>query len=269
MLLRRAHLPWHLALPQGLSLLPPEWLIEQRDELDSTNSELMRRARAGDTRPTLLVAQHQTAGRGRLGRQWQDRPGDALMFSLGLSLHPVDWSGLSLAVGLSIANSLDPDHHLKLGLKWPNDLWVGPASHPRKLGGILIETAMLTTGVKASRYVVIGVGINLHAPAPQGLSIPAVGWCEWHPQATPESVLSDIVLPLVAHVQRFEREGFAPLQAAYAQRDVLQGQALTLSNGLTGVGAGVDAQGVLQLDTATGRVAVSSDEVSVRVGAMA
>ena len=141
-------------------MLPPDWLIEKRDEIASTNSELMGRARAGDTRPTLLVAKHQTAGRGRLGRQWQDRPGDALMFSLGLPLNPVNWSGLSLAVGLSIANSLDPEHRFKLGLKWPNDLWLGPMSQPRKLGGILIETAVLAGVAHASRYVVVGVGIN-------------------------------------------------------------------------------------------------------------
>jgi BirA family biotin operon repressor/biotin-[acetyl-CoA-carboxylase] ligase len=74
---------------------------------------------------------------------------------------------------------------------------------------------------------------------------------------------------LVAQIQRFEREGFAPLQAAYDQRDVLRGEALVLSNGLTGVGAGVDAQGVLQLDAPAGRVGVASDEVSVRPRALA
>jgi len=204
-----------------------------------------------------------------LGRQWQNRPGEALLFSLGLPLKPANWSGLSLAVGLSIANSLDPDHLFKLGLKWPNDLWLGPMSQPRKLGGILIETALLAGVEQAARYVVVGVGINIQAPPSEGLTMPAVGWAEVQAQASPDSVLSAVLWPLVAHLQRFEREGFAPLQAAYAQRDLLQGQALALSSGLTGVGAGVDAQGVLQLDTATGRVTVSSDEVSVRPGALA
>jgi len=250
-------------------LLPPEWLIEKRTEIASTNSELMQRARAGDARPTLLVAQHQTAGRGRLGRQWHDRPGDALMFSLGLEMSPLSWSGLSLAVGLSIANSLDPQQHWGLGLKWPNDLWLGPLAQARKLGGILIETAVLAGAVQASRYVVIGVGINIHAPQAADLRMPAVGWAEVQADASTDSVLQALLLPLVVSVQRFAREGFAPLQAAYAQRDVLQGQALVLSNGLEGVGAGVDAQGVLQIETAQGRMAVSSDEVSVRLGAWA
>ena len=250
-------------------MLPPEWLIEKRQEIASTNSELMQRARAGDTRPTLLVAQHQTAGRGRMGRQWHDQTGDALMFSLGLTLEPVNWSGLSLAVGLSIANSLDPQQHLGLGLKWPNDLWLGPLPRARKLGGILIETAVLTGSGDTARYVVMGVGINIQTPQVADLRMPAVGWAEVQANASTDSVLHALLLPLVAHVQRFAREGFAPLQAAYAQRDLLLGQALVLSNGVEGVGAGVDAHGVLQLDTAQGRVAVSSDEVSVRLGALA
>jgi len=267
--MRCTQLPWHPFIAQGLNLLPPEWLIEKRDEIASTNSELMQRARAGDTRPTLLVAQHQTAGRGRLGRQWHGRAGDALMFSLGWEMDPLSWSGLSLAVGLSIANSLDPQQTRGLGLKWPNDLWLGPLAQARKLGGILIETVVLSGSAQSARYVVIGVGINIQVPQVADLRMPAAGWAEVQPHASPDSVLNDVLLPLVANVQRFAREGFAPLQAAFAQRDLLHGQALRLSNGLEGFGAGVDAQGVLQIDTTQGRVAVSSDEVSVRLGAVA
>ena len=128
---------------------------------------------------------------------------------------------------------------------------------------------MLAGVAHASRYVVVGVGINIHAPQAVDLRMPAVGWAEVQAGASTDSVLQALLLPLVAHIQRFERDGFAPLQAAYAQRDLLQGQALALSNGVTGVGAGVDAQGVLQLDTATGRVGVASDEVSVRLEATA
>ena len=85
--------------------LLPEFTIEVLPEIDSSNSELMRRARSGQHEATLLVAERQTAGRGRMGRVWQSRPGDSLTFSLGLPLAPKDWSGLSLAVGLSLAES--------------------------------------------------------------------------------------------------------------------------------------------------------------------
>lgn len=135
-------------------------VLEVVDSLDSTNSELMRRARAGIGQPTLLVAQHQTAGRGRLGRQWLSQEhhtgsegsgaaGESLTFSLVLPLTVADWSGLSLAVGLSLASSLHPD----LRLKWPNDIWL----EQRKLAGILIETV----AIGSARLAIVGVGINL------------------------------------------------------------------------------------------------------------
>ena len=188
---------WQSCVP-----LLPALTVEVLKEVDSTNSELMRRARAGQTDPVLLVAESQTAGRGRLGRQWHAQAGDALTFSLGLMLHPADWSGLSLAVGLSVVENLDPQGALRLGLKWPNDIWVRqqdtnqqmfgtlpkPASNTWcKLAGILIETAVpsmpmpktsqhqVTNSQTEQRYCVIGVGINIGKPKAQDVSIPAIG----------------------------------------------------------------------------------------------
>ncbi|MEN9538345.1 MAG: putative bifunctional protein (BirA) : transcriptional regulator (Biotin operon repressor), BirA, partial [Pseudomonadota bacterium] len=112
--------------------------VELLPEIDSTNSELMRRARAGRTEPVLLVTERQTAGRGRLGRQWVSEP-TSLCFSMGLMLAPPSWSGLSLAVGLAVAQGLHGD----VKLKWPNDLYLDTGSQGRKLGGILVETASL------------------------------------------------------------------------------------------------------------------------------
>jgi BirA family biotin operon repressor/biotin-[acetyl-CoA-carboxylase] ligase len=91
------------------------------------------------------VAEHQTRGRGRLGRGWGRSAGASLTFSLSLPLAPRDWSGLSLAVGVALADALEPplDGAVpRIGLKWPNDLWLDrrPGSG-RKLGGVLIETA--------------------------------------------------------------------------------------------------------------------------------
>ena len=111
----------------------PTFTVEVVPSIDSTSSELMRRARDGLVDPVLLVTEEQTAGRGRMGKGWHSRPGQSLTFSLALPLAPADWSGLSLAVGVSLAESLHPD----VRLKWPNDLWL----QERKLGGILVETA--------------------------------------------------------------------------------------------------------------------------------
>ena len=86
------------ALWEALHPLLPGFSVEVLPEIDSTNSELTRRARAGQCDPVLLVAERQNAGRGRLGKPWHSGTGDALTFSLGLPLAPRDWSGLSLAV---------------------------------------------------------------------------------------------------------------------------------------------------------------------------
>lgn len=242
--------------------------VEVLPELDSTNSELMRRARAGRPDPVLLVAEQQTAGRGRMGRPWLSGGGDhaahpvarvgatpSLTFSLGLNLAPADWSGLSLAVGLSVAQSLHPD----IRLKWPNDLWW----HDRKLAGILIETANWGEA-SASRYVVIGVGLNLQTPDGAGLSTAPVGLVELLPGLDAAQALLRIAAPLVQTVQRFEAHGFAPFQKAFNARDALAQLPVTLSDGLQGVAQGVDATGALLVAIAQGVQRVSSAEVSVR-----
>ena len=91
------------ALWEAVVPLLPGFTVEVLRTIDSTNTELMRRARTGQCEPILLVAEQQTAGRGRLGRVWQSDAGASLMLSLGLPLAPKDWSGLSLAVGVSVA----------------------------------------------------------------------------------------------------------------------------------------------------------------------
>lgn len=239
------------AIWEAIAPLLPGFSVEILPEIDSTNTELMRRARAGRLEPVLLVAERQTAGRGRMGRDWSSDTA-ALTFSLGLPLAPRDWSGLSLAVGLSLVQSLHP----RLCLKWPNDVWLDG----RKLAGILIETASFGT----DRYVVIGIGINLVAPHAAGLRTPPAGLRELLPTVQTPDVLEHIAAPLVRAVQRFAEQGFAPLVVAYQERDVLRGQVLICSDGVEGVGQGVDASGALIVHTAQGLRHISSAEVSVR-----
>lgn len=243
------------AIWQQVSPALPGFTVEVLPEIDSTNSELMRRARAGLAEPTLLVAEQQTAGRGRLGRNWHSAPGDSLTFSLGLPLAPVDWSGLSLAVGVAVADALDP----RIRLKWPNDLWVGG----RKLAGILIETAV-AADAGAARYTVVGVGINIATPAGEGYSTPPIGLRELLPDAGPGEALLRIALPLVATLQAFEQFGFGPFRARFAARDVLADRPVRLSDGTEGSAHGVDERGALLVHTAAGMKAVASAEVSVR-----
>jgi BirA family transcriptional regulator, biotin operon repressor / biotin---[acetyl-CoA-carboxylase] ligase len=232
--------------------------------VDSTNSRLMQQARDGLVGPTVLIAQTQTAGRGRLGKAWHTGSHQALTFSLGLPLAPTDWSGLSLVVGLSLAQSLNPE----LRLKWPNDLWW----QQRKVGGILVETANIPE--RPERYVVIGIGLNLETPSPDAW--PAddaqtmahqtpVGLCDvlGH-SVTRGGILSRILPPLVADVLQFEREGFGAFAEAFAQRDALMGLPVSLSDGQQGVACGLNAQGGLQVQTSQGMITVTSSTVSVR-----
>jgi BirA family biotin operon repressor/biotin-[acetyl-CoA-carboxylase] ligase len=232
--------------------LLPDFTVEVLPQVDSTNSELMRRVRAGHYEPTLLVAEQQTAGRGRLGRDWHSDVGASLTFSLALPLAPADWSGLSLAVGVAVAQSLHPD----LQLKWPNDVWL----QGRKLGGILIETA----GQGDQRVAVIGIGLNVAPRDANGLSTAPAWLQEVLPDVDAGVALLRIAAPLVQALKAFELAGFAPFQPQFAQRDLLLDRAITLSNGTVGMARGVDALGGLRVQTPEGMQTVTSAEVSVR-----
>jgi BirA family biotin operon repressor/biotin-[acetyl-CoA-carboxylase] ligase len=216
----------------------------------------------------LLVAETQTAGRGRLGRPWHGEVGHALTFSVGLMLQPADWSGLSLAVGLALADALDPDGQWGLRLKWPNDLCWLSAGTVRKLGGILIETQMGAANAEtpARRWCVVGVGLNLRTPDIQSPGLAPVGWSEVTGEAAPHGpdILQACTAALVPALRAFELHGFAPLAERFAKRDALLGQAVVLSDGRQGTAMGVDAQGALKVQTAQGLQAVHSAEVSVR-----
>jgi BirA family transcriptional regulator, biotin operon repressor / biotin---[acetyl-CoA-carboxylase] ligase len=301
----------------------PGVVVEALARCDSTNSELLRRARtiAGRRRdevaPTLLVAEHQTRGRGRRNRPWLSAPGASLTFSLALPLAPADWSGLSLAVGVALAEALDPldppdplattpRSAPRIGLKWPNDLWLWEgAGRGRKLGGILIETV----AVGAHRIAVVGVGLNVRpladrsaevpadvmggasvdmvadatavgAPGPttareasaQGLSQGLASLSELDPAATAPATLARVAPPLAAALLAFAREGLAPVQAAYARRDVLAGRAVHTLHAddrpaLAGTADGIDADGALRLRRPQGVEHIASGEVSVRLPA--
>ena len=268
------------AIWEAVAPLLPGFTVEVLPSIDSTNTELMRRARAGRCEPLLLVAEQQTAGRGRLGRDWHSGAAvDSLTFSLGLPLAPVEWSGLSLAVGVSVAESLQPmlpaatSATPRVGLKWPNDLWLGGAGGERKLGGILVETASFlaprqpglgAVPAAAARYVVVGVGLNVLARAGAGLSMPAGSLQEIDVGLDAPTALARIVAPLVAMLQSFEAYGFEPMQPRFAVRDVLQDRLVTLSDGRSGTAHGVGPDGALRVHTAQGMQSITSSDVSVR-----
>lgn len=261
------------ALWLDLEPLRPGLSVEVAAECDSTSTRLLERARAGDSSPCLLVAQQQTAGRGRLGRRWRSALGDSLTFTLGLPFAPPRWDGLSLAVGVALAEALHP----ALRLKWPNDLWL-PAqgdAPDRKLGGVLIETQALAQAARArERYLAVGIGINIHAaPAEPGDAYASAGLAELDAKIDAPAALARVARPLLETLAVFETQGFdATLQSRYAARDALRGRRVSLHGSLhgadsaQGIAAGVDADGALLVHTGpqgdTRRI--MSGDVSVR-----
>ena len=278
---------------QQLEPLLPGLSVEVVAQTASTNTSLLERARvarepeddnafvqvrrsvesaafgrrAADIQPCLLVAEHQTAGRGRLGRTWRSVPGASLTFSLALPMRMADWSGLSLAVGVALADALEPDPPAqpRIGLKWPNDLWLmdGPGIGC-KLGGILIETV----AAGAQRLAVVGVGLNvLPLEQPEGTTTDFGCLQEFDTALSAPALLERVALPLVRGLKLFESEGFRAFAERFAARDLLFGQAVrtTLAEVPEGVAQGVSDQGALLVNTATGPKHISSGEVSVRL----
>ena len=281
------------ALQQRLRALEPDLLVEVVASIGSTNSALLEQATSarrsavvasgpGAFQTRLLVAEQQTQGRGRQGRIWHALPGASLTFSLALALKPQDWSGLSLAVGVALADALEPTVETPgqaatpgdprpghIGLKWPNDLWLRDDAAPmggRKLGGVLIETAPWGVG-HGPRVCIIGVGLNVWPQTVEGASSGTACVQELQSAATAPAVLARVAMPLLDGVRRFEREGFAGVLARFARRDLLNGQAVTTTSATLpeGTACGVDATGALVVQGPDGRRhGVVSGEISVR-----
>jgi BirA family biotin operon repressor/biotin-[acetyl-CoA-carboxylase] ligase len=272
-------MPGNDARKEALSSRDAPIAIERVATTASTNDDLLERVRAaaaaGETSfaPCLLVADAQTAGRGRNGRQWHSRPGHSLTFSLAWQPRRSDLGGLSLAVGAAIADALDPprDEAPRIGLKWPNDLWLvdrdaSRRGEGRKLAGILIETAPLGAG----RVAVIGVGVNVVAHAVAEAASGLASLDEVDRAATPESTLARIAPVLDAALARFDVAGFAGFADRFAARDVLRGRGVVAAGGnVAGVAAGIGSDGALLVDTGEGIVAVTSGEWRLRIAAEA
>ena len=243
-------------------------------QVDSSNSRLLEVIRSSAEprqAPLLLVAEHQSSGRGRQGRRWASQHGASLTFSLGWPLQAHDLSGLSLAVGVALADALDPrgGSAPRIGLKWPNDLWLldgAPASGRtggapgRKLGGILIET--LHRGAQC--FAVIGIGLNIR---PVEVDEPSSGVAclqEVDPGLDAPRALQRVAPPLVRALREFEATGFAAFVARYRDRDLLFGRDVRAGT-LNGVADGVAANGALRLRRPEGMQIIVSGEVSVRL----
>ncbi|THF61253.1 biotin--[acetyl-CoA-carboxylase] ligase [Pseudothauera rhizosphaerae] len=239
------------------------------DECGSTNSELVDHPPPDDGRIHVLLAERQTAGRGRRGRQWQSWPGAGLTFSALWRFAPGSPvpAGLSLVAGLALARTLEKLGVEGVQLKWPNDVLV----HGAKLAGILVE---LLPGRGRTPAAVIGIGINLRLPAEAHIpDQPAVTDLASHCANPPErNTLAGLLLAeLHGLFELYATAGFTALRGAWQQRNAFADLPVRISaeNGdIFGQCAGVDEDGALLIRTEDGLTTrILSGEVSLRVAA--
>jgi BirA family transcriptional regulator, biotin operon repressor / biotin---[acetyl-CoA-carboxylase] ligase len=243
-------------------------------QLESTNSTLFARGDLPSGRLDVLLAEVQSAGRGRRGRSWLATPGGALCMSLGWSFGqmPRDLGSLSLIIGVCALQALR-EHipaavlaRTPLQLKWPNDL----ICDGRKLGGILID---LRAEAGGPSYVVIGIGINAALGETARTRINASGTepCDLASlEVSPlqrNSVVASLIECLLRGITVFEREGLKPLREEWQNADALRGRGVnvtTVQDTARGIARGIDMDGALLLETPNGLVRFVSGEVSVR-----
>ena len=243
--------------------------LEVVDQIDSTSSELLRRASRREIHGVAIAAEWQTAGRGRRGRTWTAVAGGSLTFSLGWRFEQGAGflAGLSLAVGVAVVRALEAEGFRGIALKWPNDL----VYRHLKVGGILIEVNGDALGPSTT---VVGVGLNVRLPAAVRKDIPVpvtdlASMLGRGGKSVDRNVLfASLVAELAAVLERYSREGFAPFAAEWQHRHAYQGKAVTLllPDGATVAGkvAGVDASGALVLADGPRRARFLSGEISLR-----
>lgn len=253
------------AVAKRLGALEVHW------ELDSTSSELQRRGAAAPDL-SMVLAETQSAGRGRRGRRWLSPPGLNLYLSC-LKRFDTGFaalSGLSLALGVIVLRTLESLGIDGAGLKWPNDvLAAAPGQAPGKLAGILVELSGEYQGPCAA---VIGIGLNLRLTDAlrEQAGQPACDMATLAGGTPPDRnrVAAALIAALAEGLHQFEREGFAAFVDEYARHDLLRDRALRLSGAggeRDGVGAGVDGRGALLLRLPHGELQrVDSADVTVR-----
>ena len=232
--------------------------------VESTNDLMHGRARSIDIDGTVVLAEVQTAGRGRRGRRWETPFGKNIAMSLGVGLDiPASRvAPLSLVVGIATAESLQAVGVPNVGLKWPNDILVDE----RKVGGILTELATATRPVE----VVVGVGINVGGAASirDRVEYPIADVCDYVQGAVRNQLAGELISRVTLNCERFEESGFAPFRDRWAELDVLFGRHVVITGPkerVQGRGAGIDSEGRFLLKDDSGKThATIAGDVSLR-----
>jgi BirA family biotin operon repressor/biotin-[acetyl-CoA-carboxylase] ligase len=235
-----------------------EWHVEVVAETTSTNADVADRFRAGEGGGLVLVAEHQTAGRGRLGREWVSPARSSLTVSflvVPAAVDPVRWSWLPLLTGIAAAGAVRRVTGVEVGLKWPNDV----LADGHKLGGILLERVE-RDGLAAA---VVGVGLNctqtaadLPVPGATSLALAGAGVVDR------TALLAALVEELDGELRRWAAG--EDLRPAYLALCTTPGQAVRVSvpgGEVTGTAVDIDGSGRLVVRTATGEEHLGAGDV--------
>jgi len=232
--------------------LPSGWTGLAFDEIDSTNSEALRRAAAGERGPLWITARHQIRGRGRSGRTWASAGGSlaaTLLFAPGCALAAL--AELSLVAGVAahvaIAAELPADARTPVRLKWPNDVLIGGA----KVCGILVETSMFGADLVAA----IGTGINVAEP-PEIEGRTGTSLAEHGASADVAGVGGSLAIAMAEALSTWDGgRGFAVIRRAWLDRAGALGEPMSVHAGgekVVGLYAGLDHDGGLLIDVGAG-----------------
>jgi BirA family biotin operon repressor/biotin-[acetyl-CoA-carboxylase] ligase len=268
------------AIARALGPLASGYEVSTVNACGSTNSDILTLAALPANVSRVLATELQTAGRGRRGRAWVSGLGNALTFSVlrNFDTGLAALSGLSLAMGLAVAQALEELGAQGVKLKWPNDVLLQSGDAFSKLGGILIE---LSGDALGPTRAVIGIGLNIRLPdaAREQIGQPAAHAPAQSPadlaqaslQVSRNRLLAGILRHLHAVLATFEREGFGALRGAWNAHHAYQGSEVVMINEgrieKSGVVEGVDANGALRLTTSKGLETVVSGELSLRPAA--
>ena len=263
---------YQLAAP--LTLLDPveireqapscDWPILVFDSIDSTNAEALRAVERGQAAPFLVLAERQTAGRGRRGRKWASPFAENIYYSLVLRIEGGmrQLEGLSLVVGLAVMQALRELGISGAGLKWPNDVLVGQ----KKIAGILLELVGDPADVC---HVVLGVGINVNMQITDEVD---QQWTSMRLESGKvfdrNHLVGELGATLQAYLSRHQVDGFSAIQAEWEQNHLWQGRAVSLIAGVNhieGEVLGIDSQGALRLKVGGVEKVFSGGELSLRL----
>ncbi|TDJ74950.1 bifunctional biotin--[acetyl-CoA-carboxylase] ligase/biotin operon repressor BirA [Pseudomonas putida] len=240
------------------------WPVFIHETIDSTNAEGLRLAAVGQSAPFVVLAERQSAGRGRRGRHWVSPFAENLYYSLVLRIDGGmrQLEGLSLVVGLAVMRTLQAFGLEKVGLKWPNDVLVDG----KKITGILLELVGDPADVC---HVVLGIGINVNM---QVNDLVDQQWTSMRRELGQSVDRNRLVAVLGEQLQRemarHRRYGFAAFQEEWEASHLWQGRKVSLIAGTTtidGIALGVDGQGAIRLDVDGVEKSFSGGELSLRL----